>query len=407
MKATQESDQAVVWGEDLRLPMVSPADTGRRNRARVLRLLYAHGASSRSELARYSGAARAVIGTVVQPLIEDGLLHEGEPRPSGPSGGKGGRPLWFVDENAPIGALHVMPDAVHAAVIGLGGGILATHRVPLTSALRGKRLLDVIEAAIVTVRSGIHQPLRGIGVAVGGIVDTRTGEIVHVELSPHMDGLPLGADLAARTSTPVVVDGHPRAQALGDLWFGRARSLSSFVSIYSREGIGAGFVFDGELHRGVGGAGGEIGHTVVDLSGRRCRCGKIGCWDSIATVRWLRERASELDIAGAGKLTGRAVTVRAARGQQAAVQLLEEYAANLAVGIALVHQLLAPQAVLLHGDPAEAGETLRGAIEAALTPLVSPHPAGRATVVLAPDDDVATLRGAACLVLAEMLRFSI
>ncbi|GAA2059893.1 ROK family transcriptional regulator [Streptomyces albiaxialis] len=395
------------------LSFVSPAETGRINRARLLRLLYAHGPLSRSELARLLGAQRAVVGAVAQPLIEEGLLAEGAPRPSGPGGGRGGRPLWFAEDSAPIGAVHLMPGSVRAAVIGAGGAVRASASRVLAPGTGPGVVLDEVEGALRDARArlpggrGGAVPPRGVGVAVGGMVDTETGGIVHVELAPQWDGLALGPRLQERLGLPVLIDLHPRAQALGDLWFGEGRGLSSFASVYVREAIGVGFVTHGTLHRGSRGAGGEIGHTVLDAGGALCRCGRRGCWDTLATVRWLRARAEGLGLPDAATLTSAALAERADAGDRRAAGLLREYAENLALGLAVVWQLLAPEAVLLHGDPVGAGRPLREAVEEALTPLVLPHPGIRPSVVLAPWDESDTLRGAACLILADMLRFTV
>ena len=53
--------------------------------------------------------------------------------------------------------------------------------------------------------------------------------------------------------------------------FGAGRGEESFASVYIGEGIGAGLILDGGLHRGARGAGGEIGHTVLDRSGELTR----------------------------------------------------------------------------------------------------------------------------------------
>ncbi|WP_405970626.1 ROK family protein [Streptomyces sp. NBC_00988] len=389
------------------LPLVSPSDAGRVNRARLLRLLYAHGPLSRSELARLLGAQRAVVGTVAQPLIDGGMLEEREARPSGPSGGKGGRPLWFAEDSAPIGAVHLMPASVRAAVVGVDGTVLASAEAPLDPRAGTESVLETAERALRSVMGMANRPLRGVGIAVGGMVNTSTGEIVHVELAPELDGLAIAPEMRRRLGLPVLLDLHPRAQALGDLWFGEGRGLSSFVSLYCGDAIGMGYVTDGVVQRGNLGAGGEIGHTVLNVGGDLCRCGKRGCWDTMATATWLRRRAGELGLPGAERLSGSALTGLVAAGTEGADVLLQEYAEHLALGVALVYQLLAPGAVLLHGDPAEAGEPLRRAVESALSPLVMRHPGVNPSVILAPLDDAATLRGAACLVLADMMRFSV
>ena len=98
--------------------------------------------------------------------------------------------------------------------------------------------------------------------------------------------------MEADTRVPTYVDLHPRAQALGDLLFGAGRGEASFASVYVGAGIGAGFIFDGALHRGARGAGGEVGHAVVDRAGPVCQCGQRGCWEALVNRRWVLRAAT-------------------------------------------------------------------------------------------------------------------
>lgn len=271
--------------------MVSTSRAGELNRARVLTTLYANGPLPRPELARLTGSTRATIGQIVQPLLDQGVLEELEPLASGAQGGKPARPLWFSESGWPVGAMLVLPGGVKAAVVTAGGTVLAVttsaFRPDATPETVSRQLVSVMRKAIARAGVAVH----GIGVAVGGMVDTETGEVVRSDLAPVLNGLPVARIVGEDTSVPTYVDLHPRAQALGDLLFGVGRGETSFTSLYVGEGIGAGFIVDGALHRGARGAGGEIGHTVVDLGGPLCQCGLRGCWEALANSRWLREAA--------------------------------------------------------------------------------------------------------------------
>ena len=76
-------------------PLLSSRTVGGLNRALVLRALSSHGPLSRSDLARLAGVTRATIGSIVQGLLDDGVLAEGDPVEDG-SVGKPARPLWFA-----------------------------------------------------------------------------------------------------------------------------------------------------------------------------------------------------------------------------------------------------------------------------------------------------------------------
>ena len=96
---------------------------------------------------------------------------------------------------------------------------------------------------------------------------------------------------------PVRLDHHPRALLVGVRWFGKGRGAAQFAVIYTGEVLGGAFYFDERLYRGVAGAGGELGHTFVQVGGELCRCGRRGCWDTIATLSWLRCRGQSGRVA--------------------------------------------------------------------------------------------------------------
>ena len=386
-----------------RSSMVSPVLAGEINRGRVLKMLYARGPLARTELATLTGSTRATIGQIVQPLLDEGLLEEREPVASGAQGGKPARPVWFSREGWPVGALLLLPTGAQAALVTASGTVAATVSVRFRPRrTHQSEIVDRLAAALEEAVATAASPLRGIGVAVGGMVDTLTGQIVRVDLAPGFNGLALGPMLAERLGVPTYVDLQPRAQALGDLLFGSGRGQESFASVYFGEGIGAGFILDGAVHRGARGAGGEVGHAVVAADGATCRCGLRGCWETVASTRWLREEAARLGLAQPSR-TSAASLVAAAPTDPVARALLDRYTANIAVGLANIQQTLGIVLFLVHGDPVGGGEQLRVTIEDEVRRRSFAHPGGLPRVVFADRDDFATVRGAAGIVLSRSL----
>ncbi len=386
-----------------RSAMVSTMLAGELNRARVLKTLYAVGPLSRSELARLTGSTRATIGQIVQPLLDQGLLVEHDPVASGAQGGKPPRPIWFSHGGWTVGAMLLLPEGAQVAIVTAGGQITASASLSFDLADQDQAAIaEKLADAIAELTSASKTPVRGIGIAVGGMVDTDTGTIVRVDLAPWQNGLAIGPLIAERTGIPAYVDLQPRAQALGDLLFGQGRSEKSFCSLYIGEGIGAGFIIDGDLYRGARGAGGEVGHAVVDIHGERCFCGLDGCWETVASLRWLREAARNRGIDDPEAATSASLSALAASDPVAAT-LLEDYARNISYGIANLQQTLGTGLFIVHGDPAGGDERFRKLIEDQVRQRSFSHPGGDPVVVLADTDDFATLRGAGSIVLARSL----
>lgn len=398
--------------------LVSPATARRLNRSRILRTLYASGPMARVDLASAMGTTRAAIGQIVQPLLDKSVLEERDPRPSAILGGRRARPLWFAPNGWTTAAVQLLPGLVRAATVTATGKVLDTAERPLDDGAGdgGGDPSEVVDAIVDAVRQACSAAgsVKGLGIAVPGMVDTGDGRVVAINLMPGLAGVPLARLVSGRlvSERPVsegpglatFLDQHPRAQALGDLLFGPGRGVDSFVSLYTGEALGAGLILHGSLHRGPGGAGGEVGHSLVDVSGRRCHCGQRGCWETIATVGWLRDRAIALGLESRpGAMTAGSVAAAARDGDPRAERLIDEYARNLAYGIANLHQLLAPELFVVHGDVVAGGERLRAAVERHAAALVPAHPSIAPTIVLAPSDDEATLRGAASIALFQTL----
>lgn len=372
------------------------------NRVRILQSLYDFGPLSRAELARVTGLSRSALTVIVEDLVRQGLLREEAARPSSPAGGKPARPLWFAPDSPPLVGAHLLPGRVEAALVSAGGTVLARTERLVESEPDGQPTVEALVAATAEVVEAASTTPLGVGVAVGGMVDSDTGTVVKVALAPRLDGLPVGQTLRDRLDLPMVcVDMHPRAQALGDRWFGQGRGRSHFASVYTGEALGVGLVVGGDVHRGPAGAGGEIGHSIVQVDGARCHCGQRGCWETLASLAWLRARATRRGLPGATTLGAGALSRLAAAGVPHAAELLDEWADNLAVGLVNLHQIFAPGLFILHGDTVAGGEALRSRIERALHARIPPHPGGPPQVAFTALEDNATLLGAAGLVLSR------
>jgi hypothetical protein len=145
----------------------------------VLKTLYANGPLARPELARLTGSTRATIGQIVQPFLDEGLLEEQAPLASGSRGGKRARPVWFSSAGWPVGAVLMLPDGAQAAVVTAGGEVTARAAIRVRPTKKNHDLIaGRLTSLLREITANAASPLRGIGIAVAGMVDTQTGEIV-------------------------------------------------------------------------------------------------------------------------------------------------------------------------------------------------------------------------------------
>jgi predicted NBD/HSP70 family sugar kinase len=193
---------------------------------------------------------------------------------------------------------------------------------------------------------------------------------------------------------------------VGDRWFGQGRGIPQFAVVYTGEVLGGALYFDGHLYRGAAGAGGELGHTFVQVDGELCRCGRRGCWDTIATLGWLRREAQKAGLTQAEQMNS-GMLAELAASDEGAARLLDRYARNVAIGIANLQQTLAPGYFILHGDVVLGGDIMLNAVANHVRALVPARPGGMIEIIAGDAGDQAALLGAAGLVLSDMLQFSI
>ncbi|MFE1956924.1 ROK family protein [Streptomyces sp. NPDC059479] len=152
-------------------------------------------------------------------------------------------------------------------------------------------------------RPGVRDVL-GVGVAMPGPLDHRTGVPGRVTGFPQWAGFPLREALAARLQLPVVLDKDTNAAALG---LALRCSGDSFAYLHLGTGLGAGLVLGGALHRGARTGAGEFGHQVIQLDGPPCDCGNRGCIEALclaAVARGEPAEAARVLGAGAANLVG-------------------------------------------------------------------------------------------------------
>ncbi|WP_035830431.1 ROK family protein [Kaistia adipata] len=386
--------------------LLSSSMVGSANRGRVLQALFDLGPTSRAELARLAGVNRTTISGIVQPLLDQQVLVEGRPIRPSEAGGKPARPLWFSPDARPICGMLLMPDAVHTCLVTLEGSIsaLESERFPEERPQIADVRSAIERCTTRTLASARREPL-GIGVAVGGMVDTDRRAVIAVNLAPVLNDFELGDMLTKRFGLPALLDHHPRALLVGDRWFGKGRGQQTFAAVYTGEVLGGALYLGGHLYRGQSGAGGELGHTFVQVDGDLCSCGRRGCWETIATLGWLRRQARAIGIDDPDAIdSGRLVALTKA-GSSGAAALLDLYARNVAVGIANLQQTVAPNFYILHGDVVGGGEFMAEAIAGHVRALVPSRSGGEISFAIGETEDRAALLGAAGLVLSELLQF--
>ncbi len=209
----------------------------------------------------------------------------------------------------------------------------------------------------------------GVGVAIGGIVDSGSG-VVELGHNSAWKSIAIGDRLRDRLSLPVFVDNNVRAAAFAEYHYGSpdVRDAHCLLFVGVDDGIGVSLLFDGEVYFGQHMAAGEFGQMVIalqDVPTRHDRPGSLEQLASdVATCRRYLAAKGDAKKEPTGDLAGRMRQVchLAAGGDRAAVAALEETARYLGVGIANMVWGLDPNAVIVDGLITEAWSLVSPAI---------------------------------------------
>ncbi|MEO7521077.1 MAG: ROK family protein, partial [Gemmatimonas sp.] len=156
----------------------------------------------------------------------------------------------------------------------------------------------------------------------------------------------------------------------GEFWIGAARGARNVVGMTIGTGIGGGLILDGRLYHGSSDMAGEIGHTTIDQTGRRCGCGNYGCLEAYASGPAIAERAREalafdqasilrdLVLGDLTRITAQTVYEAAGQGDTVAREVVRDTARFLGTGIANLLNIFNPDVVVIAGGVTQAGEAL-------------------------------------------------
>jgi glucokinase len=232
------------------------------------------------------------------------------------------------------------------------------------------RLVGLAERAVATTRrEAPGAEILGVGVGAPGPLDTKRGIVL---LTPNLGwvNMPLRQLIHDRLGLPAALDNDANCAVLGEWWVGAARGARHAIGITIGTGIGGGLIVDGRLYHGASDVAGEIGHTTIDTEGRRCKCGNYGCLEAYASGPNIALRAVEEMEAGAEsrlralvggdlrKITAQTVYQAAADGDELALEVVNDTAKFLGVGIGNLLNVFNPEVVVVCGGVTLAGDHL-------------------------------------------------
>ncbi|WP_433734115.1 ROK family protein [Nocardia sp. CA-129566] len=313
------------------------AVAGGNSAGAVLRAVLEQGVATRTAIARVAELSPATVTTQVRALVAAGLLIE-HPETASPAGmGRPHSPLELNSAGNVVIGVHIAAEHVTVAVLDIAGTVRLTHRVPHPN-LDPDAILDGAAAEVRRLRAELSERVIGLGVAVGGWVDSSAGAVVdHISL--RWRNVAVRQYLSERTGLAVSLDSHTRALLHAEQLFGKAHNAAATVALFAGNVIDVAFAVHGRVHYGPRSAAGAITRLA---GGEAADAALIECTDRALLARARRESLA---------VTGIPDLIAAAGRDEAARELFKDRARVLGRVVAVLIDLLDPDAVVIV-DPA-------------------------------------------------------
>ena len=255
-----------------------------KNRAVILKLVATEAQTSRADISQKTGLTKTTAGNVVADLINEQIICEKHVDSS--ENGMGRKPICLdISPLSPCVCGMLVTRSMFSVVFtDLKGNILVQNDYKYSHSITATSLVDILMKLYNELFSSFNRKLIAIGIASVGPVDIVKQEIASPPDFHGIFDLPLPEIISKKTGIPAYIIHDASAGALAEKVYGMARDLHDFIYVQMNEGIGAGFILNGQIYSGTFGKSGEIGHTSINFAGPPCYCGNIGCLELYANV---------------------------------------------------------------------------------------------------------------------------
>jgi len=261
---------------------------------------------------------------------------------------------------------------VALALVDSKGSILARDRYLLGSRRDPEHLVQEMATHLagLSARHGYAwERCVGIGCSAAVMADVEQGLVLtSFNIFGTDRDVPLRDMLAVATNRPTVIEMDAAAACQGEAWRGAGAGVDEFLYVVVGTGIGAGILHAGSIHRGFHGTAGELGHITIVPDGPSCTCGLRGCLEALASGPAIAERAQGAitqgratqmaAMAGEGNVSTPMVFQAARQGDAVALQVVDDTARYLAIGLIAAIHLLSPETIALGGGVMQGGGDL-------------------------------------------------
>ena len=298
-----------------------------------------------------------------------------------------------------------------AGLVDLDGKILCRNGSPTGPDMSHEELLNqMVDLCndIITENNITYDDIKYVGAGIPGLINPVLG-IAEYSSNLRLKNVDITTFMKDKIPVPFYIDNDANCAALGEVACGAAKGKSTALMVTIGTGIGGGIIIDGKIYSGAFFGGGEISHHTIVMGGRKCNCGRSGCWETYGSATAIIEQAKEivrdnknskiyeLCSRDLEKITAKMVFDAYDANDSCAIKVIEEYYTYFSEGLANIINILQPQTVVIGGGVSARGEKLIEPIRAKVSELMYGATELKTEIVLAELGNDGGIIGAAML----------
>jgi len=263
-------------------------------------------------------------------------------------------------------------------------------------------LLEIIDHTIEGF-AGKGGEVVAVGLTLPGLINKQTGQN-KTYLGLDSENSSLSQAISAKWDIPVYILNDTKATVFGESLFGVGSEQNHLLSINVDWGVGLAVVINGQIFNGASGFAGELGHVQVNPDGELCRCGKIGCLDTVASASALLTKVKrglsngEVSSLARFKANLEEITLEdvidaASKGDGFAIDILYNIGIELGKGLSVAVHLFNPRIIVIDGVLSKAGNLIVNPVEFAINKHCLPDFKENLTIKVTEIGDSAKLLG--------------
>lgn len=337
----------------------------KENMMMIYQCIQENGPILRKDLKEKTGLSWGTVSSAVNDLLEKNLVYEKPVDLDKPDKGRTPSEIDIATSQLSFLGIDINRAGLTVILMDMKCRIQKSYfeeieETECHSVLR--QICKMTDIAFQKAKEDQHE-IGGIGISMQGNVDGQKGVSIFTPYFENWNNVPLKQIFTDRYNCSVVVGHNPECATLYEIWCGVAKGVSNMLYVRIGHSLGISIVIDGKTYNGYNGNAGEFGHMIVKPDGEKCRCGRHGCLETVASMNSLLKHISEDDrLRGDQILTPlienskdhtlsmEQVYQAYCRGDEICRDHIRQLVHYLAIGISNLINLFNPELLVLGGD---------------------------------------------------------